>query len=289
MGILGEAKVDEVIDTKWKWKAHGLLMGLAWGVLVPIAIASALLRNVLPLPPGMWYKLHMRSNSLASMMTIIGIGLAVSAINDEKGDGADHFSQDTHHMIGGIILVFTILQVMNGFLRPHAPGPHAVVDKQENEEESESMESHREESDKSMLEHGMKSEMVANQQAEEILEDTEDSSNHEGGEEKTKVRSIWEKTHRAIGVTTLALAWYNCSSGIDFYEGRYSIDMNLTLGFWVIVGLIAGGTLLVKYGATSKSTTNSITTTSTTKAAASETKKRRTSDDDELKDEEEYI
>merc|ERR1712176_1367459 len=232
--------------------AHGVLMGLAWGVLVPFAIACALLRNVLPLPPGMWYKLHMRSNSLASMMTIIGIGLAVSAINDEKGDGADHFSQDTHHKIGGIILVFTILQVMNGFLRPHAPGPHAVVEKQENEEESESMESHREESDKSMLGHGKeKSEMVANQQDEEILEDTEDSSNHEGGEEKTKVRSIWEKTHRAIGVTTLALAWYNCSSGIDFYEGRYSMDMNLNLVFWGIVCVIAGGTLLAK-GATFK-------------------------------------
>jgi len=217
--ILGEAKVDEVIDTESKWKAHGLLMGLAWGVFVPFAIACSLLRHVLPLPPGVWYKLHMGSNSLASVMTVCGIGIAVSAINDEKGDDADHFSLRTHHKIGGIILVLTVLQVMNGFLRPHAPGPHAAVAKQDNVE------------------------------VVEVVEGTEDSDkgNSEGVEEKTKVRSIWEVMHRLMGVTTLVMAWYNCSSGINLYEGRYPMDMNLTLVFWIIVGVIAGGTLLLKF------------------------------------------
>lgn len=214
--VAGGGSVSGAADTETKWKAHGIFMGLAWGFLVPVAIASSLLRHVLPLAPGVWYKLHFYCNSLASVFTLCGFAIAVSAINDEQGDSAEHFSRDTHHKVGLVVFLFTILQVSNGLVRPHAPAPpvtpppeeHKALGAEENEVEEQAHDQH-------------------------------------GGEGKSASRFQWEVLHRVLGSTILIMALTNCNSGIDFYEGRYNVDANLNAIFWTISMIVIGGALLV--------------------------------------------
>eukprot|EP00536_Pseudo-nitzschia_multiseries_P011719 jgi/Psemu1/289867/fgenesh1_pg.412_\ len=62
----------------------------------------------------------------------------------------------------------------------------------------------------------------------------------ERGEEKS-TRS-WEVLHRVMGVSLLALGWYQIQSGIKIYQTFFadSADANLSAIFWGIVGTISG-------------------------------------------------
>jgi hypothetical protein len=74
------------------WVAHGVLMSVAWGILIPLGIGSSRLRNFFP--PGMWIKIHQTLNMTAILCTIAGFGIAVHNISAETFDGekTSHFT-----------------------------------------------------------------------------------------------------------------------------------------------------------------------------------------------------
>ena len=123
------AQVIETPTYRSLWTAHGVFAGVAWGVLVPLAISSSLLRDMIP--KQYWFKLHMFLNSMAAVFTMVAFSLAVTAQQKStpKGTSPDHFAGVAHNTVGLVITIFVTFQVVAGFMRPH-PHPKAASDEE---------------------------------------------------------------------------------------------------------------------------------------------------------------
>lgn len=131
----GEAVEGGGVDTSSLWKAHGFLLALAWGGATPLAIGASLIRKLLP-GNTLWFQIHMAFNILSVTLTIIGVIIAIVAINKQTPDGskAGHFdpSVDKHRLIGLIVFIFAVIQAIGGLARPRLPPSN---DKPDDEEE----------------------------------------------------------------------------------------------------------------------------------------------------------
>jgi len=58
-------------------------------------------------------------------------------------------------------------------------------------------------------------------------------------EDKSSIRTMWEVIHKFSGYSILAMAWYQCHSGLKLYALRFSQDNDFVGVFWVIAGTIA--------------------------------------------------
>lgn len=103
-------------DPENYYRAHGILMALAWGILCPLAIGVSLCRDFLP--PGMFFQFHRAINSAVVLLTLIAFAIAVRATNIEN---LDHFTEVRHRPLGLVIFLFAFGQAVNGALRPHLP------------------------------------------------------------------------------------------------------------------------------------------------------------------------
>ncbi|KAL3939863.1 MAG: hypothetical protein SGBAC_005498 [Bacillariaceae sp.] len=165
------------------WVVHGCLAYVAWGVLCPMAILAGLLRKYIP-GQGMWYQIHRTLQSLAVLLTIMSVVVAIAALNQETPDtaSAGHFSPDFaegHRTIGLVILVLAILQGGGGLLRPH------LAQKPESNSSGNS--------------------------------NNDSNSSSEGGNKST-MRKVWEVLHRLLGLCLLMLTWYQIDLGIQWYH-----------------------------------------------------------------------
>ena len=210
------------------WKVHGICMALSWAILVPLAIASSVIRDILPLPDGMWFQVHRGLNSLGVLLTIIGFGIAVHTFNKE---GNDHFTLKKHHKIGLVVFLFAVLQAISGILRPHAPHQQAAVTEDEEVQHPAVAPLNQFET----VEVGDSEEMMPSPD-DKINDTTPKGEQQLSAEPKTKVRLIWEYQHRILGTVTLVLAWYNCDSGLELYSDRFD-SKDWAGALW---GLIAG-------------------------------------------------
>ncbi|KAL3909106.1 MAG: hypothetical protein SGILL_008221 [Bacillariaceae sp.] len=66
-------------------------------------------------------------------------------------------------------------------------------------------------------------------------------SNQEPTAEESPCRTYWKITHRSIGIILIALAWFNCHTGIELLVAKYSADNEdqLLNVFWGFTGTIA--------------------------------------------------
>lgn len=192
------------------WVAHGVCASVAWVILIPLAIGSSVIRKLLEsmgLPLGAWYQIHRGLNGLAIVLTIIAFALAVHALNESGVE--DHFSLLTHHTIGLVIFVASVVQGLNGMLRPHLPSSPADSDKEDD------------------AENGM-----ANKTKNALM--------------KSVARVAWECGHRFIGVGLLACAWWQVQSGLELFALRFN-EEDLRAVFWgVALGIT--GLIFLLYG-----------------------------------------
>ena len=56
---------NDEAPNKGLWRLHGLLMGIGWGLLVPLAVGAALTRKLMSNHAGLWFKLHRGLNTIA--------------------------------------------------------------------------------------------------------------------------------------------------------------------------------------------------------------------------------
>jgi hypothetical protein len=207
-----------VAPNRQLWVAHGVLMSVAWGILIPLGIGSSRLRDLFH--PEMWIKIHQTLNMTAIICTIIGFAIAVYNISDEtfEGEEANHFSSTAHRTVGLVIFLLTILQAVGGLLRPHPPAqPLKEVD----------------------------AESLKNTAHSRLTKDEENhvSSDEEEGDHKptkTRLRFIWECKHRFMGTALLAMAWYNCSSGIELFSMRFGEEDDKRGAFWGVAASVVG-------------------------------------------------
>lgn len=216
--------------TRGLWVAHGILMGVAWGILVPLAIGAAYLRNNLTIlkKDALWLRIHFYLGGLAALFTVVGFVLAVVAT--QKDDDLPHFEEDTHHKAGLAIFILVLVQALAGYLRPSpipAPLPtneHILDIAAEGSPEG----------------------------SEENLADVKVVDKMDTGTTTSMtlyIRKFWEYTHRLLGIVLLGLAWYNCHSGIVLQAENYDQDdeESMIKIFWSITGCITGSIVFVGY------------------------------------------
>ena len=223
---------------------HGWMMAIAWSVFVPVAIGSSLLRDVIG--AKYWFTIHQFSNMLAFAFTTSAFGIEfknIQELRDAFGDSYQHFSpKDTpHRVVGLVVYILMILQVVSGILRPHLPKAQKTTTNDNNDVEQQGA--------------------TTTTTTAEVIK-------------KSIARRIFEFEHRFLGFATLALAWYNCHSGIRRLETLTMTDYSrLIKSLWSTIGIISGIIVITwLYNAKTKMTSNSTTTTSTT------TKKKRHSE-----------
>ncbi|VEU42490.1 unnamed protein product [Pseudo-nitzschia multistriata] len=121
--------------TRGLWVAHGILMGLAWGILAPLAIGAAYLKKNLSVlsQDAHWLKVHFYLGVLVALFTFIGFILAIVAT--KKDDDLPHFKEDIHHELGLAIFILVLFQGLAGYIRP-SPVPAAPKSTDDAEESS---------------------------------------------------------------------------------------------------------------------------------------------------------
>ena len=108
------------------WVAHGLIGFSAVGLLVPIAMSSALFRDFIP---HGWIYLHVGINVLSFAMTFFAVGIAVATMNGTIAVEGGHHMDERHHVAGLLLLLLISFQTANGFLRP----PREFITNDEND------------------------------------------------------------------------------------------------------------------------------------------------------------
>ena len=122
-----EEEAPEQIPFKDHFKTHGILAAVGWGILSPVAIAASAFRQTLNFDfqnTKAWMVIHKWLNIATSLLTL---GLVSIAINAYQQKGKDHFQQ-THDLIGLIIISILLIQVMSALFRPPLPPPKLIED-----------------------------------------------------------------------------------------------------------------------------------------------------------------
>ena len=122
-----EEESPEKIPFKGHFKTHGILAAVGWGILSPIAIAASAFRQSLNFnlqKTKAWMVIHNWFNAITSLLTL---GLVSVAIDAYQKKGKAHF-QETHDVIGFIIMLIVLIQVMSGLFRPPLPPPPESIE-----------------------------------------------------------------------------------------------------------------------------------------------------------------
>jgi hypothetical protein len=107
------------------WLAHGFIGLSVFGLLVPIAMSSALFRDFIP---G-WVFMHVGINILSFAMTFFAVGIAFATMNGTIAAEGGHHMDERHHVAGLLLLLLISFQTANGFLRP----PREFITNDEND------------------------------------------------------------------------------------------------------------------------------------------------------------
>eukprot|EP00584_Thalassiosira_punctigera_P010917 CAMPEP_0172547466 /NCGR_PEP_ID=MMETSP1067-20121228/16995_1 /TAXON_ID=265564 ORGANISM="Thalassiosira punctigera, Strain Tpunct2005C2" /NCGR_SAMPLE_ID=MMETSP1067 /ASSEMBLY_ACC=CAM_ASM_000444 /LENGTH=829 /DNA_ID=CAMNT_0013334551 /DNA_START=42 /DNA_END=2531 /DNA_ORIENTATION=+ len=118
LNLSSGASEEVITPNKVAWLAHGIMSFLAWGVFVPFAVQSSLLRDLLPKGP-IWIKLHKAFNAIAYALSILIFAIAVVYTSKE---GGSHFVNG-HQKMGLAMLIMASGQIFGGVIRPHNPAP----------------------------------------------------------------------------------------------------------------------------------------------------------------------
>ena len=217
--------IDTTIESQNKswWIVHGVLLAVAWVVLVPIAIVVSILKSYLTaMPAGFWFRTHRNLNALGVIFTIVGFGISVYLIADEKGGSdAKHFSELQHHTIGLVVFLFAFIQAVSGFFRPHLPHKPDPVEEEEEDDD------------------------VQVEEGEEQVE-APVKADHHHELRKSPQRIFFEYQHRILGAVTVVLGWFNCDSGFDAYNVRFQ-GPELNAALWAVVSTIILVTVLMAF------------------------------------------
>jgi hypothetical protein len=245
-----EDAYEDILEAKQRqlWLVHGALMALSWGVLVPCAIGSSLLRAMIGGP--LWFQIHQYTQMLAFLSTTAGFGIAVYNVQREVGGSPDEHFDEGHKAIGLSIFVILVVQMLSGIFRPHLPPPPGPppsgndhdVDGTENAEQVKN--SNNNSNDPTATKSSLTSNSSGyddNEIKQAIPEPT--SKPHQ----KPMARRFFEVQHRVFGATLLVLAWINCTIGIQkvFDEDDYGSGGGGSTAVLSIFWAVAGGITVV--------------------------------------------
>jgi len=186
------------------WVAHGVCASLAWAILIPLGISSAVLRRQFVhagFSEGTWFQVHRALNLLAAILTIIAFALAVYVIRQE--DGKSNWREYPHFIVGLVIFIATMVQVTLAFFRPKHHTHTTGCDHDNDMEEVDIEEVPKEEVPK-----------------EEVTKEevTKEEAAHKESHKPSLLRRLWEHKHRYFGFALLGTAWWQIQDGWGLYE-----------------------------------------------------------------------
>jgi hypothetical protein len=210
-----------------KWVVHGIFMGIAWGVFVPLAIGASLVRRMLP-GKTLWFQIHQALNLLAVLFTMIGMAVAIAAFQEEN---ETHFVDSAHTKAGLAVIVLVMVQAIMGIFKPSAPAAAAaaaVIDKNNDLDDD----------DDSKQEDGNVNNITTDQEC----VDSEITK-------KSLKRQLWEYKHRTLGAILIGLAWFTSYTGCVEFEEKYFKDaIPLFLGVYCsVTGIVLVAALYVRF------------------------------------------
>jgi hypothetical protein len=214
----GQEFESETSSNRKLWIAHGATAATAWGILVPLAIGSSLIRKIfeIGLPKGFWFQLHRGLNALAAILTIVSFSIAVYIFN-KKGED-EHFTEETHHTVGLVIFILTLLQALNGLFRPHLPHTvKHVVDK----------------GDDNVAEDEIQERALEKEPTPVVVA------------KKSSARIVWEIGHRIMAISLLAMTWWQVQTGLELFLDHFEDATNLSPVFFGVAGGICAASLIL--------------------------------------------
>mmetsp|Transcript_69441 Transcript_69441/g.104770 ORF Transcript_69441/g.104770 Transcript_69441/m.104770 type:complete len:391 (-) Transcript_69441:64-1236(-) len=98
--------------------AHGSLMMIAWGLLLPSGVIIA--KFLKHRPDGLWFRIHKPLQITGLIIALTGWIIALVNFNvfGDKG-----YTNYYHGVMGCTVMTIGLLQPINAFFRPHAPEP----------------------------------------------------------------------------------------------------------------------------------------------------------------------
>lgn len=115
-------------DLNTAFLAHGSLMLIAWGFLLPSgAIIAKFFKHR---PDGLWFKIHRVCQMTGLVLGIIGfiIALVYSSALQDKGSGSLNYP---HAVMGVTVMTIGMFQPLNAFFRPkHVEGAQQSTERQ---------------------------------------------------------------------------------------------------------------------------------------------------------------
>ncbi|GMI06012.1 hypothetical protein TrLO_g5659 [Triparma laevis f. longispina] len=96
-------------------KAHGALMMISWGFLLPLGVILA--RFLKHREGGVWFKLHRAIQCTGLLLAIAGFIIALTQFDVFTAEGIN--LSKIHGTFGIIVMTLGILQPVNAFFRPH--------------------------------------------------------------------------------------------------------------------------------------------------------------------------
>jgi cytochrome b561 len=234
---------DAENNYKKHWAAHGICASIAWAILVPLAICSAMLRKELVkagFSERFWFQLHRALNLTAAALTIISFALGVFIIRAQ--DGSAHLKEDPHFLNGTVIFVMAMLQVTFALFRPNLPLKEEKKEAEKNMEEEETVAEAKDVENKAeSIDKEAKNAAVG----EKTGEESTDNETEVVGK-KSKLRLVWEANHRLFGVALLAMAWWQIHSGWELYLEEDFGGQDNGAAFLGVAGGIIGVAVIYK-------------------------------------------
>jgi hypothetical protein len=243
---------DTENNYKKHWAAHGICASIAWAILVPLAICSAMLRKELVkagFSEGFWFQLHRALNLTAAALTIISFALSVYIIRAQ--DGSAHLREDPHFLNGTVIFAMAMLQVTFALFRPHLPHKEEKkesvknIDEEETVAEAKDVENKAERMDKEPENVAVGEKLYEENTGEKFYEESTDDETKIVGK-KSVLRLAWEFNHRLFGVALLAMAWWQIHSGWELYLEEDFGGQDNGAAFLGVAGGILGVTVFYK-------------------------------------------
>lgn len=243
------------------------MLSIAWGILAPISIGAVYLRsNINFLKTNTrWLNIHLYLSGTVAFFTILGFILAIVATKMDDPE-EQHFNDDIHHKVGLVIFILVIIQGLAGYFRPSptnnksTPPPisnsnNNKNDNKNNDDDDECGSSPVNSSVDSSSEGDIEKVCGGTANIAPIADSNTFNKNDKNKKNKLftlliTIRTLWEYTHRSLGIILLALSWFNCHSGIILLsDNNYDQDDENTLlnTFWSITGCIAGSIFFIGY------------------------------------------
>lgn len=99
--------------------AHGGLMILGWGFLLPSGVILARLAK--HRPGGLWFRLHRFLQISGITVAFVAWMIALNLFDEVEIPEESERYEDIHKTLGLIVMILGLFQPLNAVLRPHAP------------------------------------------------------------------------------------------------------------------------------------------------------------------------